>query len=177
MANKGQNTTFTPKLSLRIKELVLKGVEYKIIMKELGIPKGTWDTWVVTDYQSFRQALLSWKKEKLIKKAERNLDHLLDLKEKEPVVTMIGILKDKDGKVIKKVNPNLLRIKSDATQFTLERLDKENYSSRTDVKVLPPEGLLTDQEVLHLINKYNEPKQILGKTEEGNIGQDVQGQN
>ena len=72
--------------------------------------------------------------DKMLKKAERNLNDFLDLKTLQPVVTMIGILKDKDGNDIEKENHNLIKIKADTSKFVTERLGKNKWGNNT----LPP---------------------------------------
>lgn len=71
----------------------------------------------------------------MVRKAERNLSEMLDLEVNEQVITMIGPLVDKEtGQPIKKVNPNLLRIKQDTSKFVAERLNKDKYSSQQEIK-------------------------------------------
>lgn len=88
--------------------------------------------------QNITHAMPTWLAENvgddyLIKRAEANLKEFIEMNTVEPVVTMVGILKDKQGKVITKENPNLKRIKADITKFTLERLNKKKYSARTEL--------------------------------------------
>lgn len=64
---------------------------------------------------------------KMLDKAEKNLDKFLDLETKEPVITMIGEIKDKDGNTIMKENSNLMRIKLDTTKFVAERVGRKVY--------------------------------------------------
>jgi len=69
----------------------------------------------------------------MLSKAERNLNKILDLETREPIITMIGILKDKEtDKVITKENPNLLRTQADVSKFIAERLGKKKYAERTE---------------------------------------------
>lgn len=69
----------------------------------------------------------------LVRTAEGNLKEFLEMDTTQPIVTMIGVMKDKDGKIITKENPNLKKIKSDMTKFTLERLNKKKYSPKVEV--------------------------------------------
>lgn len=68
----------------------------------------------------------------LLRRAEQNLKEFVEMDTTQPVVTMIGVVKDENGEVVRKENPNLKRIKADVTKFTLERLNKAKYSSRTE---------------------------------------------
>lgn len=69
----------------------------------------------------------------LLSKAEKVLDDSLGMDILEPVVTMIGILKDKKGKVIKRVNSNILRVKADVAKFVASTQGKnDGYSTRVE---------------------------------------------
>lgn len=107
METRGCPTTLTEETTLKIREAVLKGTEYKTIQEELGISAGTWDYWVWKDYQGFRNNLQLWKKERFIRKAERNIGNLLDSADE--------------------------KIQADITKFTLETLAKMDYSKRTEM--------------------------------------------
>lgn len=133
MKQVGRPTELTDVLCSKIRVLVLDGKDYNEIRKDLGIPKGTWDTWHADNYQAFVERLAGFQKERRLMKAEQNIDEILDLDVEEPVVTMIGVLKDKDGKEITKINPNLLRIKKDISQFVAETIGKNDYSKRSEL--------------------------------------------
>jgi hypothetical protein len=60
-----------------IKSLVLKGWDYIDIQAELGIPEGTWDAWTYRDQHGFREKLNKWKKERMIRKAEKMVETLI----------------------------------------------------------------------------------------------------
>ncbi len=89
--------------------------------------------------QSYAESLMnlmpSWLSEKLgelnmLTKAERNLDKMLDLNTREPVMTMFGPLKDGITKeVITKENSSLLKVKADVSKFVAERIGKAKYST------------------------------------------------
>lgn len=133
MAEAGRPTELNDKLCLEIRRLVLEGKNYEEIRELLGIPKGTWDNWHADNYQAFAERLAEFKKEQRLMKAERNIDEILDLEVQEPVITMIGVLKDTAGKEITKINPNLLRIKQDTSKFVAETIGKEDYSKRNEL--------------------------------------------
>lgn len=70
------------------------------------------------------------RKQNMLGKAERNLDKILDLETKEPVIGMFGKMIDPDTKeVIMKENGNLLKTKADVSKFIAERLGKDKYGS------------------------------------------------
>lgn len=69
----------------------------------------------------------------LIKRAEQNLKEFVEMDTTQPVVTMVGVVKDEKGEIVRKENPNLKRIKADVTKFTLERLNKAKYAARTEL--------------------------------------------
>ena len=88
--------------------------------------------------QNITHAMPTWLSEKvgdeyLIKRAEQNLKEFVEMDTRQPVITMVGQLIDKDGNPVMKENPNLKRIKADVTKFTLERLNKAKYSARTEL--------------------------------------------
>lgn len=103
----GRPSELNDELTLKIREGVLDGKEYKIIQQELGISPGTWDYWVWQDYQGFRTNLVSWKREKMVKKAEKVVDKSMDSENE--------------------------KIALDAAEFTLETLGKDDgYSKRQE---------------------------------------------
>ena len=92
---------------LKIRELYLEGTNEKQIAEILEIPIGTWDYWKWKNYQGFSDKLLSYKHERMIRKAEMNIEVLQD---------------SEDEKV------NL-----QANTFVLETLGKKNFSKRSEV--------------------------------------------
>lgn len=103
----GRPTDLTEDLTLEIRKLVLQAKSYKEIQETVGITDSVWDRWVWLNYKDFRTTLNNWKKERLIKKAEINLDVLMDAEDD--------------------------KIKLDASKFTLETLGKEHYSKRNEM--------------------------------------------
>jgi hypothetical protein len=100
---------------LRIRDLVL---DYKseVEMQEiLQIPKGTWNTWKYTNFHNFSDIMLTYKHERIIRKAEANLEVLMESEDE--------------------------RVVADITKFSLETLGKSNYSKKTEsdirVKEMP----------------------------------------
>jgi hypothetical protein len=104
----GRKSDLTEELTLEIRKLYLDGENYKNIQEILDIVPGTWDRWVYLNYRDFRTKLQNWKKERLVRKAEINLDILMDSEDE--------------------------RVRTSNTQFTLETLGKEDgYSKRTEL--------------------------------------------
>jgi len=110
-------TDLTEELTLKIRTLVLDDVKYKVIQETLEIPDNTWDTWVNKDYKDFRKNLISWKKERMTKKAEKLSEEILDM------------LHNVNGKV----DAELLRIKQKESEFIRKTLGKDDYSERTEL--------------------------------------------
>ena len=120
MAEAGRPSELTDETTLKIREAVIQGKEYKIIQEELGISAGTWDYWVWQDYQGFRRSLISWKKEKMLKKAEKVVDKSMDSENE--------------------------KIALDAAQFTLETLGKdEGYTKRQEMTGKDGKDLIPDE--------------------------------
>jgi hypothetical protein len=103
----GRPTELTEELTLKIRQGVLDDKTYIEIQQELEISPNTWDTWVYKDYNGFRNNLTNWKKERMVKKAERVIDKSMD--------------------------SDAEKIALDAAQFTLETLGKLDYSKRQEV--------------------------------------------
>src|SRR5574343_378294 len=61
----------------------------------------------------------------IISKAEKNIKETLNL---DPTYEAL----DKTGKVIKRIDSDLLRIKDNTSKWDLERLNKDKYSTRTE---------------------------------------------
>ena len=109
----GRPTDFTKELSLEIRKLILEGMSYVDIQKTLEIPAGTWDVWYYENRlmndksQGFRDLVNNTKQERIIKKAEANLEVLLDSEDE--------------------------RVRGDMTKFSLETIGKDKgYTKRTE---------------------------------------------
>lgn len=102
----GAPSLLTPELTLQIRKLVLQDVSFVQIQEILGIKDSTWDSWYHRNTQGFRELLNSWRYERIVKKAEANLEQLLQGEDE--------------------------KIRADLTKFALERLNKLNFSSRTE---------------------------------------------
>ena len=107
MSNAGRPTELNEELMLKIRDLVLDGMSIKDMSEILGIPYATMRYWSATNYQSFAAKLLSYKHERIIQKAETNLEELLTGEDD--------------------------MIRADLSKFALETLSKKNYSKRTEL--------------------------------------------
>lgn len=105
----GRPTVLDDELFLKIRGLVLDGKNMKEVAEILEIPYKTMEGWVYRNYEGFADKMLSYKHEKLIQKAETNLDLLLD---------------GEDDK-----------IKADLSKFVLETLGRKSYAKKTETDV------------------------------------------
>lgn len=106
MAKPGPESNLNDEMALQIRKLVLDGNNYETIKHKLEIPDGTWDSWLYRNVMDIRVKLTDWKHERMIKKAELNIEVLQE---------------SEDEKV------NL-----QANTFVLETLGKKQYSKRTE---------------------------------------------
>ena len=91
---------------LKIKKMYLDGANEKTISESLGIRYDTWIYWKWKNYQGFADSLLSYKHERILLKAEANLEQLMDGEDE--------------------------RIRADLSKFALETLNKRHYSKRQE---------------------------------------------
>lgn len=91
---------------LKIRDLVIDNVTEKEIAKILDIPLGTWDYWKWKNYQGFNDKLLSYKHERMLRKAEANIEVLQESEDE--------------------------RVNLQANTFVLETLGKNKYSKKTE---------------------------------------------
>ena len=120
---------------LKIKEMYLTGANEKTIAEAFSIPYDTWVYWKWKNYKGFADKLLSYKHERILNKAEANLEQLLDGEDE--------------------------RIRADLSKFALETLNKRHYSKRTeqtgaDGKELPT-PILMNYVSSNDITKENKP--------------------
>lgn len=91
---------------LKIRELILDNKTYKEIQEILDIPLGTWNHWYYNNTHNFQDILLSYKHERMIKKAESNIEVLQESEDE--------------------------RVNLQANTFVLETLGKNKYSKKTE---------------------------------------------
>jgi len=115
MSNRGPKTKLTEKLVLEIRKMVLDGKDYVEIQQELEINDSTWDTWVYKNYQGFRNNLVDWNYERILKKCEKLSEEILD----------INHYTGDNG-----VDSRILSIKQKESEFIRSTLDKKHYSKQ-----------------------------------------------
>lgn len=93
---------------LKIRELILDGCTYKEVQETLGIPKGTWNRWYYENLDNFQDILMTYRHERILRKAEANVEVLLESEDE--------------------------RVMADMTKFSLETLGKDKgFSKRTEL--------------------------------------------
>ena len=102
----GRPTELTDELMLKIRDLVHEGKTIKELSEILDIPYATMRYWSATNYQSFADKLLNYKHERMLKKAEANIEVIMD---------------NKDPKLV-----------LDASKFVAETIGKKNYSKQVN---------------------------------------------
>jgi len=102
----GRPTLLDDHLFRKIKELVLDGLNLRQVSEALEIPYATMRDWEYENYKSFSDKMLSFKHERMLLKAENNVEVLMGAEDD--------------------------RVKLDASKFTLETLNKKFYSKRTE---------------------------------------------
>jgi hypothetical protein len=101
---------------LKIKDLYLSGLNEKQIAEILEIPLDTWNYWKWKNYQSFNDKLLSYKHERMLLKAETNLEVLMASEDE--------------------------RVKADVSKFVSETIGKKHYSKKTETDLSNTDGSL-----------------------------------
>lgn len=122
--NAGRPTLLDDHLFRKIKDLVLDGMNLRQIAESLEIPYHTMRDWEYENYKGFSDKMLSFKHERLLQKAENNLEVLMDAEDD--------------------------RVKLDSSKFTLETLNKKFYSKRMENTGADGKPLILPSE---LINK------------------------
>lgn len=105
----GRPSELDSDLLAKIRTLILDGKTDTECQEILGISPNTWKSWAYTNYRDFRTNLRMWDNELLIAKAKANLHQLLG--------------GDDD------------RIRADLTKFTLETLNKVDFSKKTETDI------------------------------------------
>lgn len=104
------------------------------------------------------------RRERLLNKAERNLEEFIDL---NPLIDAMGpfgpLVNKETGEVYKRYSTSIASLKLNATIFVGETLGKKHYSKRTEFGFVDPASLqLTDAEKAEIAAIYaeNAPKQL-----------------
>ena len=102
----GRPTELDNELMLKIRDLVQEGKTIKEMSEILDIPYATMRYWSATNYQSFADKLLAYKHERMLRKAETNIEVIMD--NEDP------------------------RLMLDASKFVAETIGKKNYSKQVN---------------------------------------------
>lgn len=157
-----KNTKLTKQVSLQIRRLYLSGLKIIDIQEKLGISPNTWDAWYNRDTQGFRVKFIDWRREKMMNKAESNLDEFMNMP------TEIQVIEDSDDeqgeRAVVVTDSRLLKIKLDATTFGLETLGKETYSK----KILQVDPNAATREEIDEMRRHL--KNMMGNMREKNHG-------
>lgn len=112
---------------LKIRNLVHDYKTEAEMQQILDIPKGTWDYWKWKNYNGFQDKLIAYRHERILKKAESNVEVLLDSEDE--------------------------RVVADITKFSLETLGKSNYSKRSELTGKDGKDLMPKQEEKQVIEE------------------------
>lgn len=107
----GRPTVLDDKLYVEIKALILQDKTFKQIQKETGIPAGTWDRWYYANYEGFQERIDSFKRLKMLRKAEERLYEFATMNPED----------EKYAKIVQ-----------DTAKFIAETAGKEFYSKRQE---------------------------------------------
>lgn len=122
---------------LKIKQMYLDGMNEKSISESMDIPYDTWVYWKWKNYQGFADKLLSYKHERMLMKAETNIEQLMSSDDE--------------------------RVKADVSKFALETLGKKAYSKRVEQGGLDGKELPTP--ILYVFNN-DKPKENISNEQE-----------
>lgn len=134
----GRPSALTEEMTVKIKYCILEGKNNKETAEELGIPYDTFEGWVKRNYDSFADSLLLYKHQRLLNKAERNLENYLDMDTTNHAATMKGV-------VYEFTDPKLEQVKGNITTFVSETLGRSNYHKK---KELDHTGEFTTYEII-----------------------------
>lgn len=112
MADVGRNTLLTDELVVKIKECILDNKTLKETANICGIESNTLYRWSCDNYANLSDKIEGWRRDYKLKKADENIDAILELD-----------VKDKD----------FTKTIADISKFVKETLDKENYSKRSEL--------------------------------------------
>lgn len=105
----GRPTQLDDHLFRKIKDLVLEGNNLRQIAEILEMSYATMRDWEYENYKGFSDKMLSFKHERMLKKAEANIEVLQDAEDD--------------------------KVKLQANTFVLETIGKRNYSKKTETDI------------------------------------------
>ena len=112
MAEVGRPSILDKELFSKIKQCILNGNDLRNTAKICEINETTLYNWTADNYLNITDKIEGWRRDRKLKLAENNLEAILCL----------GV-SDKDS----------LKVVSDITKFTLETLNKKDYSKRNEM--------------------------------------------
>lgn len=121
----GRPTMLNEMLLVKIKDGILNGDTYLKISQDIGVPYDTFEGWIKRNYDNFADTLLTYKHERLLRKAERNIEDVMDMSTQNTGMTM-------KGEQYEFHDPKLEAIKADVSKFALETLGRNNYHRKTE---------------------------------------------
>jgi len=155
----GRPTELTDEMVGKIKKGILDGLMLKEIAKENGILENTLYNWSAENYLNIKDKMEVWRLERLLNLANKNHEDIL-----------------KKGVEDKEV----LKVVADMTKFTLETLDKENFTKRLeqtgkDGGPIETKTIITNDEGEKLLNVFRVQGSNTAPTS-GAVSSDVQGE-
>lgn len=111
----GRPSALDKELSIRIKKLILEGKNYKETAEIIEIPYDTFLGWVEKNYEGFGDLMVTYRHERMLRKAEKNIEDYADMK--------AGELKD----------PKWAKVHADVNIFIAETLGRTNYHKKKEV--------------------------------------------
>ena len=105
----GPESILTEELFRKIKQSILDGNDLRETAKVCEIVESTLYTWHSDNYLNIRDKIEGWRRDRKLKLADKNHEKILQLGTD---------------------NKETLKVVADMTKFTLETLDKSNYSAR-----------------------------------------------
>lgn len=126
----GRPSELDEELEKKMKALFMDGKTWEEIATIIEIPIGTIESWKIRNYQGFDDRFTSWKLERRLKMAEKNLDKFLEMTTPTAKV---------------------MEIQADITKFVSETLGKRHYSKKVE------QELQTDKPITFQIINYANP--------------------
>ena len=123
----GRPTVLNDELYVKIRELYLEGKTVQDVATALDIPLETMQSWNTRNYHGFRDRMLSFKHERMLLKAEDNLDSMMEMDTQNTGTTM-------KGDIFEFNDPRLVKVKADVSVFVSETLGRRHYTKSVENK-------------------------------------------
>lgn len=122
----GRPSQLTEEMTVRIRDCILDGKTQKETAAFLGINENTFEGWVKRNYDGFADTLLTYKHQRLLNKAERNIEQALDMDTDNVGATM-------KGEIYTFRDPKLEQIKTSTAVFVSETLGRKNFHKKKEL--------------------------------------------